>query len=74
MIDYSWLLVAIPLTSAGLLLLLGNRANKWGHLLATLAVAASFVVGLLLILQVLGAPSGAGYCAVTTSQWWLETI
>ena len=57
MIDYSWLLVAIPLTSAGLLLLLGNRANKWGHLLATLAVAASFVVGLLLILQVLGAPS-----------------
>ena len=26
-----WLLVAIPLASAAVLLLLGKRADKWGH-------------------------------------------
>ena len=33
-----WLLVAIPLASAAILLLLGKRADKWGH---WLGVAAS---------------------------------
>ena len=41
-----WLLVAIPLASAAILLLLGKRADKWGHWLGVLAVAASFVLGL----------------------------
>ncbi len=41
-----WLLVAIPLASAAILLLLGKRADKWGHLLGVAAVAASFVLGL----------------------------
>ena len=26
-----WLLIAIPLASAAILLLLGKRADKWGH-------------------------------------------
>ena len=34
---YAWLLILIPLASAGLLLLLGRASDKWGHLLATLA-------------------------------------
>jgi NADH-quinone oxidoreductase subunit L len=42
-----WLLVAIPLVSAGLLLLLGKRADKWGHWLGVLSVAASFVLGVI---------------------------
>ena len=40
------LLIALPLFSAGLLLLLGRMADKWGHLLATLVSAATFGIGL----------------------------
>ncbi|TGO06412.1 NADH-quinone oxidoreductase subunit L [Serinibacter arcticus] len=54
MIDLAWLVVAIPLASSALLLLLGRRSDAWGHLLATLAAVASFVVGLLVVLEVLG--------------------
>ena len=39
-------LVALPLLSAGLLLLLGRRADKWGHLLATFVSASTFLIGL----------------------------
>ena len=46
-----WLLVAIPLASAAVLLLLGKRADKWGHWLGVLSVAASFVLGLIDVLQ-----------------------
>src|ERR1700753_4352309 len=41
-----WLLAAIPLASAAVLLLLGKRADKWGHWLGVFSVAASFVLGL----------------------------
>ena len=39
------LLIALPLFSAGLLLLLGRMTDKWGHLLATLVSAATFGIG-----------------------------
>ena len=38
-------LIALPLFSAGLLLLLGRIADKWGHILATLVSAATFGIG-----------------------------
>ena len=38
-------LIALPLFSAGLLLLLGRIADKWGHFLATLVSAATFAIG-----------------------------
>ena len=41
-----WLLVAIPLASAAVLLLLGKRADRWGHWLGVLSVASCFVLGL----------------------------
>jgi NADH-quinone oxidoreductase subunit L len=41
-----WLLVAIPLVSAAVLLVLGKRADKWGHWLGVLSVVASFGLGL----------------------------
>ncbi len=41
-----WLLVAIPLVSAAILLVLGKRADKWGHWLGVLAVVSSFGLGL----------------------------
>ncbi|MDY7085214.1 MAG: NADH-quinone oxidoreductase subunit L [Actinomycetota bacterium] len=49
-----WLLVAIPLVSAAILLLLGKRADKWGHWLGVLAVAASFVLGLIFFFSLRG--------------------
>lgn len=39
-------LIALPLFGAILLLLLGRKADKWGHLLATAMAASSFAVGL----------------------------
>jgi NADH-quinone oxidoreductase subunit L len=39
-------LIALPLFSSALLLILGKIANKWGHLLATLISASTFGIGL----------------------------
>ncbi len=38
-------LIALPLFSSALLLLLGRVADKWGHLLATLISASAFAIG-----------------------------
>ena len=38
-------LIALPLFSSALLLLLGKRANKWGHLLATTVSTSAFAIG-----------------------------
>jgi NADH-quinone oxidoreductase subunit L len=46
-----WLLVAIPLASAAILLLLGRRADRWGHWLGVASVAVAFVLGLLFFLD-----------------------
>ncbi len=49
-----WLLVAIPLASAAILLLLGRRADRWGHWLGVASVASSFVLGLACFLGLSG--------------------
>ncbi|MDP9815380.1 NADH-quinone oxidoreductase subunit L [Spirilliplanes yamanashiensis] len=49
-----WLLVAIPLASAAVLLLLGRRADKWGHWLGVLAVGSAFVLGLSYFISLAG--------------------
>ena len=38
-------LIALPLFSSAFLMLLGRKADKWGHIFATLISASSFVVG-----------------------------
>lgn len=50
----AWLMVAIPLLSAAVLLLLGRRADKWGHWLGVAASTASFCIGLVIVIQLLG--------------------
>ena len=50
-------LIAIPLASAALLMLLGRKADKWGHVLGTLASASSFALGASLFFQMLGRPA-----------------
>ena len=49
-----WLMVALPLLGAAVLLFGGRRTNGWGPLLATALSWASFVVGVLVIVQLLG--------------------
>ncbi len=38
-------LIALPLFSSALLMLLGRKADKWGHIFATLISASTFIVG-----------------------------
>ena len=50
-------LIVIPLASSALLMLLGRKADKWGHVLGTLASASSFALGASLFFQMLGRPA-----------------
>ncbi len=50
----SWLLIALPLAGAAILLLGGRRTDRWGHLLGTATVVAAFVLGLLYTFQLAG--------------------
>jgi NADH-quinone oxidoreductase subunit L len=54
----TWLLIALPLAGAVVLLLGGRRTDKWGHLLATLLSWGSFVVGAVLFLALLDRSAG----------------
>lgn len=54
MINLSWLLIAIPLLSAAVLLLAGRRSDAWGHWFGTLAAAATFLVGAGAFMETLG--------------------
>lgn len=51
----AWLLFLVPAVVAGLLLVLGRRCDKWGHWLAVAASWFSFVLGLIILIQLLGA-------------------
>jgi NADH-quinone oxidoreductase subunit L len=50
----AWLLVALPALSAAVLLLLGKRADRWGHWLGALVPVALFVYGVLLFFSIKG--------------------
>ena len=49
-----WLLIALPLAGAVVLLLGGRATNAWGHLLGCATVLASFAVGLVLFTGLVG--------------------
>ncbi|MDV3223511.1 NADH-quinone oxidoreductase subunit L, partial [Intrasporangium sp.] len=51
---YAWLLIALPLLGAAVLLFGGRRTNGFGPVLATALSWGSFVVGALIFLQMLG--------------------
>lgn len=52
-----WLLIALPLAGAAVLLLCGRRTDRWGHLLGTAASLASFVCAAALFADMLGRDS-----------------
>jgi NADH-quinone oxidoreductase subunit L len=54
----AWLLVALPVLSAAVLLLGGKRTDKWGHLLGAAVPVVLFVYGLLLFFDVRGEDAG----------------
>lgn len=63
------LLVGLPLASAAVLLLLGRRADRWGHWLGVLASAGAFVVGLLTFLRVVSRPAEDRVLDVHLGTW-----
>jgi NADH-quinone oxidoreductase subunit L len=46
-----WLLIALPLAGAAVLLLGGQATNAWGHVLGCATVIASFAVGVVLFVD-----------------------
>ncbi len=49
-----WLLIAIPLAGAAVLLLAGRRADGWAHVLGTLTVLTSFVLAAAMFVSEIG--------------------
>jgi NADH-quinone oxidoreductase subunit L len=68
-VSLAWLLVALPLLGAGVLLLLGRRADRWGHWLGVLASAGAFVVGVAVLAQLLGLPAEERVLDVHLFSW-----
>jgi NADH-quinone oxidoreductase subunit L len=66
---YAWLLIVIPAVSAAVLLLIGRRGDSWGHLLGTVAPILSFVLGLVLFVQLLGRAESERSVALDLYQW-----
>ncbi|MBA3249806.1 MAG: NADH-quinone oxidoreductase subunit L [Geodermatophilaceae bacterium] len=49
-----WLLIAIPVLSAAVLLLAGKRADAWGHLLGVGSIAATFALSVYYVVTLAG--------------------
>lgn len=70
LLDYVWLLVAIPAASAAVLLLAGRRADRWAHLLGCASVGVAFLLGLGMFAQLAGLDNRA----VERSLWELIVV
>jgi NADH-quinone oxidoreductase subunit L len=53
-----WLVIALPLAGAAILLVGGKYTDKWGHYLGTLLPIGSFVISLVLFVSLLGREDG----------------
>ena len=52
-------LIALPLFSSALLMLLGRKADKWGHIFATLISASTFVIGAMEVFAMIDRPEAS---------------
>lgn len=66
---YSWLIIAIPLVSAGILLVGGRRTDRWGHLLGAIAPVVAFGYGAAVFAAMLGRASGDRSHGVDLISW-----
>ncbi len=64
-----WLMFVVPAVVAGLLLILGRRADKWGHWLAVGASWFSFALGFGILIQMLSMPAGERRFQQTLFSW-----
>ena len=69
MAQVGWLMIALPLLGAALLLVGGRATNSWGPLLATLLSWGSFVVGALIIVQMTGLAPGDRALQLSLWEW-----
>ena len=53
-----WLIIALPLLGAVVLLLGGKYTDKWGHYLGTALPLGSFVISLVCFFSLLGRDDG----------------
>lgn len=65
----AWLMIAIPFLSSMILLVLGRRCDKWGHWLGMVAPWASFIVGVLILIEMFGRAPAARAQSVTLWDW-----
>jgi len=66
---HAWLLIALPLLGAAILLLGGRRTDKIGPLLGTGMSWASFVVGLVMMIQLVGLAADDRAMQLTLWNW-----
>ncbi len=66
----AWLLIALPLVGAAILLLGGRRTNAWGPLLATVLPVVSFVWAVLALFDLLGRGADARSVSVPVYEWF----
>ena len=66
---YAWLLIALPLLGAAILLLGGRRTDKIGPVLGTGMSWASFVVGLVIMVQLVGLAADDRAMQLTLWNW-----
>ncbi|MDA8368775.1 MAG: NADH-quinone oxidoreductase subunit L [Nocardiopsaceae bacterium] len=70
MLANAWLLIALPLAGAVILLLGGRRTNGWGHWLATALPLAGFAWAALALVQLLGMEPAERSISVPVYTWF----
>jgi len=71
LVEYAWVLIALPAASAMVLLVGGRRTNAWGHLLGCASVLAAFGYGLALFLETADLPAEERVRDVHVYDWIL---
>jgi NADH-quinone oxidoreductase subunit L len=64
-----WLVIALPLLGAAILLLGGRRTDRWGHLLGTALPSASFVLSVAVFFALLGRNASARFVDQHLYSW-----
>lgn len=69
MASLAWLLVLVPLLSAGFLLIMGRRTDKWGHWLGLIVAICTAGLGLGITGQVLMMPAQSRVMELALYKW-----
>ncbi|KQW46944.1 NADH:ubiquinone oxidoreductase subunit L [Nocardioides sp. Root1257] len=64
-----WLVIALPLAGAAVLLIGGKYTDRWGHLLGTLLPIGSFVISLAMFIALLGRDESDRQISQHLYQW-----